>query len=111
VQLSWPAWTWRAASCWTNPWPPSSTNHVLELVLSRADGGKSPPLKQVLDRPLTNVVNPGSKQWEILEIEENLKTAGWPTERMVREMTKLANLYANLNQAEKAISTLQGVDG
>lgn len=82
-------------------------NHVLELVLARADGGKSPPLKQVIDRPLSNVVNPGSKQLEILEIEENLKTAGWPTERMVREMTKLADLYAELNQTEKAISTLQ----
>jgi len=47
---------------------------VLEIVLSRADGGKSPPLKQVIDRPLSNVRQSGQQQLEILEIEESLKT-------------------------------------
>ena len=81
-------------------------NQVLELNLSRADGGDSVPLEKTLDKPLTNVVNPLSKRLQSLEIEENLKTASWPKQRMVREMRTLSDLYADLGQREKAISTL-----
>ena len=81
-------------------------NQVLELKLARADGGDSVPLQAELDKPLTNVVNPQNKRLQALEIEEHLKTSNWSKSKMVREMRSLADLYADLGQPERAVSTL-----
>lgn len=82
-------------------------NQVMELRMSRADGGDATSFVARFEKPLANVVNPQSKQWEALQLEEDLKTQGWPEAQMLREMVRLACLYSDLGQREKAIATLQ----
>lgn len=84
-------------------------NLVLELKMTRADGGDGQPFSDSIDKPLTNVVNPQSKRVRALEIEEELKTGGGPLTQKLEMMTELANVYAELGQSEKAIDILKNV--
>ncbi|MDA7873798.1 Hsp70 family protein, partial [Rhodopirellula sp.] len=81
-------------------------NQVLEIKLSRADGGDAEVLSAEIDKPLTNVVNPQSQRVEALEIEEELKVKKLPKHHKLDKMRTLASLYSDLGQGEKAISTL-----
>ena len=85
-------------------------NLVLELKMTRADGGDGQPFSDSIDKPLTNVVNPQSKRVRALEIEEELKTGGGPLTQKLEMMTELANVYVELGQSEKAIHTLHLCD-
>ncbi len=84
-------------------------NLVLDLKMTRADGGDGRPFTDSIDKPFTNVVNPQIKLVRALQIEEELKTGGGPLAQKLEMMTDLASMYAELGQSEKAIEMLKTV--
>ena len=84
-------------------------NLVLDLKMTRADGGDGRPFTDSIDKPFTNVVNPQFKLVRALEIEEELKTGGNSLTQKVEQMTELASIYAEVGQSEKAIEILKTV--
>lgn len=84
-------------------------NQVLRLRLTLAGGNDVQQFKAEREKPLSNIVSPHSKWARVLEIEEELKTAGLPRPKMIEKMTDLAQTYAELNQHDKAIHLLKTI--
>lgn len=83
-------------------------NQVLKIQLALARDAEQ-HFEAEVEKPLSNIVNPHSKWAKVLEIEEELKTAGLPRPRMVEKMTDLAQTYAELGQHDKAIHFLKTI--
>ena len=84
-------------------------NQVLKvrLTLARPDGVQQ--FRTEREKPLSNIVSPHSKWERVLEIEEEIKTAGLSRPRMMEKMTDLAQTYAELGQHDKAIHFLKSI--
>jgi molecular chaperone DnaK len=60
-----------------------------------------------LENPLTNVVNPQPVRLTILALEEELRTGKVSQEKIPQHLARLAELYHDLGQNEKAIAFIQ----
>jgi molecular chaperone DnaK len=83
-------------------------NQVLEVHLILARDTQQEYERQV-EKPLSHIVSPHSKWERVLEIEEELKTAGLPRPKMIEKMVDLAQTYAELGQHDKAIHLLKTI--
>lgn len=81
-------------------------NQVLsvELSLSRRKDGR--PFREVIENPITNVLNPQATKLRIDELEEDLRTGKHKGEKQVKKMQDLSDLYSDIKQHEKALEIL-----
>jgi molecular chaperone DnaK len=79
------------------------TNQVLYLRLWLKGLEHEEPFSFSLEKPLTNIVFPGSKRDRIDELEEKMRKRQIPREKHVAVMEELAGLYEELGHLEKAL--------
>lgn len=84
-------------------------NQVFKVRLTLARPDRVQQFRAEKEKPLSNIVSPHSKWEKVLEIEEELKTAGLPRPKMVEKMTDLAQTYAQLDQHDRAIHFLKTI--
>lgn len=84
-------------------------NQILHLRarLADGDGDGAGELDEVIENPLTNVVNPQPKRLQIEEMEEDLRTGQVDKADIPDRMAELAELYVEIGQREKGIEFMQ----
>jgi tetratricopeptide (TPR) repeat protein len=85
-------------------------NQLLHLTMSFSE--KSDDLQifeDKVEKPLTNVVNPNQTKQTILIMEEELRQNRPGDAEAIRQMRKIAELYADLGQYEKALDYLRRI--
>ncbi|MEO6326301.1 MAG: Hsp70 family protein [Thermoanaerobaculia bacterium] len=84
-------------------------NQVLHVEVTRASTPDAPSFKIQRLNPLTHVVSPQSTRAQILEMEEALRSKSIPRAQMPATVQKVATLYGELGQVEKALGILKGL--
>jgi len=82
-------------------------NQVLHLRAHLKDIESIETFNMKSENPLTNVVNPQPKRLKIERMEEDLRTGKVTKELIPEEIAKIAELYADIGQREKAVEFLQ----
>lgn len=77
-------------------------NQILELEMGLA--GESGRFHHMVENPLTHVVNPATAKVKIEDIEEELRSTKISKEEIPDRLEKLAELYRELKQHEKALA-------
>jgi len=77
-------------------------NQVLDLRMGRT--GDERPFEARVENPLTPVRNPTKTRTQIEDLEEELRTRKVPHAEMGEKFEKLADLYREIGQYEKALS-------